>query len=259
MGFVPHCLVWPPSAAIVFARLAMASAIHTFWAPIFDRAWAPLLVSAALLAPTTAAAADDEGIKTKRRGGQWSMIVGGSACVPGQAACGRDTTTDGIAVDGTTRPSLATGGELGYRINPYVFVGSAYRFGMFDMAMVNIDGLPYELGYQHSIFGVVRPSIPLWRFDLGLTLGPGYSRQVFRLPGTDRDYSAGFSWMMGPVLDLFLTERVFVGLRADLLLNAQGKVCEQRAGTTTCVAANSQSAGPVHQLIFGLHVGGTFL
>ncbi len=199
-----------------------------------------------------------EGPKIERRGGQWSVTAGGSACVPGQAACGRDTTSDGITVDGSTRPSLAAGGELGYRINPYVFVGASYRFGMFDMSMVNADGLPYSTGYQHSIYGVVRPSVPLWRFDLGLSLGPGYSRQVFRLPNTDRDYSAGFSLMIGPVLDLFVSDRVFVGARADLLLNTQGKICQSRSDTTTCYSASGDGPGPVHQVIFGLHVGGTF-
>lgn len=199
------------------------------------------------------------GPEVERRGGQWSVLVGGSACVPGHAPCRRESTVNGITLDGSTRPSLAAGGELGYRFNPYVFAGASYRFGMFDMSFVDVSGAPYEVGYQHSIYGVVRPTLPLWRFDLGLTLGPGYSRQVFRLPHGDRDYGSGFSWMFGPTVDVFLAKRIFLGVRADLLLNGQGKLCQQRVGTTTCAKATTNDAGPVHQVVFGLHVGGTFL
>ena len=205
-----------------------------------------------------AMAAEGTGPQIRRKGGQWSLLAGGAACVPGQASCSRKSTVAGTTIDGTTRPSLATGAELGYRLNDYVFVGAAYRFGMFDMSFVNPDGLPYEFAYQHSIYGVVRPSIPLWRFDLGLTLGPGFSRQVFRLPGDDRDYSAGFSAILGPTLDLFISDRVFIGARFDLLLNAQGDVCQQRGGDTRCGAAQDTDVGPVHQMVFGLNVGGTF-
>ncbi len=213
----------------------------------------------AWLAGSSSVLAADGGPNVRRKGGQWGILVGGSACLPGRAPCDRASSANGVTIDGTTRPSLATGAELGYRLNDYVFVGAAYRFGLFDMAFVNPDGLLYETGYQHSVYGVVRPSIPLWRFDLGLTLGPGYSRQVYRLPGDDRDYSAGFSAMMGPSLDLFIAERVFVGARLDLLLNAQGKVCQQRADQTTCAQALATDPGPVHQMVFGLNIGGTFL
>ncbi|MGH1345867.1 MAG: hypothetical protein ACRBN8_30160 [Nannocystales bacterium] len=212
-----------------------------------------------IAAPTAAEAADEAGPQIRRKGGQWSLLAGGSACLPGRASCSRESTLSGTTVDGTTRPSLATGAELGYRINDYVFVGAAYRFGMFDMSFVNPDGLPYEFAYQHSIYGVVRPSIPLWRFDLGLSLGSGFSRQVFRLPGDDRDYSAGFSALLGPTLDLFISDRVFLGARFDLLLNAQGDVCQQRGGETRCGPAQDTDAGPVHQMVLGLNVGGTFL
>ena len=228
-------------------------------------AWKCLVATATLalawtaLATPAAASEGDGGPKMRRKGGQWGILVGGAACVPGRASCSRESTLTGTTIDGTTRPSLATGAELGYRLNDYVFVGALYRFGMFDMAFVNPDGLPYEFGYQHSIYGVVRPSIPLWRFDLGLTLGPGFSRQVFRLPGNDRDDSAGFSAVVGPALDLFIAERVFLGAHLDVLLNAQGDVCQRRGGATTCMPAQATDVGPVHQMVFGLNVGGTFL
>ncbi len=226
--------------------------------------WKTLLVTSSLAlawtaAPTSAAAAQGGGPAIRRKGGQWSLLAGGSACLPGRASCSRESSTGGVTVDGTTRPSLATGAELGYRLNDYVFVGAAYRFGMFDMSFIDTEGSPYAYGYQHSIYGVVRPSIPLWRFDLGLSLGPGYSKQVFRLPGDDRDYAAGFSALLGPSLDLFISDRIFMGLRLDVLLNAQGDVCRQRGGQTACSRAQATDPGPVHQMVFGLNIGGTFL
>ena len=242
-------LVWGRPRAIL--PPPMRSALK-FLAP------AAFLVLAWIGGSTPAMAADGSGPQIRRRGGQWSLLAGGAACLPGRASCSRESSIAGTTVDGTTRPSLATGAELGYRINDYVFVGASYRFGMFDMSFVNPDGLPYEFAYQHSIYGVVRPSVPLWRFDLGVNLGAGFSRQVFRLPGEDRDYAAGFSALVGPTLDLFISDRVFIGARFDLLLNAQGDVCQQRGGQTLCAAAQDTDPGPVHQMVFGLNVGGTF-
>ena len=43
------------------------------------------------------------------------------------------------------------------------------------------------------------------------------------------------------------------------LLNTQGDVCQQRGGQTLCAPARATDVGPVHQMVFGLNVGGTFL
>jgi hypothetical protein len=148
---------------------------------------------------------------------------------------------------------------MGYRLHRFVFVGAAYRFGMFDTAYIPHSGVPYDLGYQHSVYGMVRPILPVWRFDLGLTLGPGFSRQVFRSADGSKDYSQGFSFALGPTVDVFISSRVFIGVRGELLLNAHRKYCRGGGQDSACGPSGPEDLGPVHQMVFGLHVGGTFL
>jgi hypothetical protein len=195
-----------------------------------------------------------------RKGGQWGVMLGGSACIPGKAKCARDSVTDnGITVDGRTRPSFGLGAELGYRFNKWVFAGAAYNLGFFDTDY-EVTGLStYKRGYQNSVFGVVRPTLPVWRFDFGLGLGPGFSRQAFVLDNGDKDYSQGFAFKIAPAIDIFVSQRIFLGAKLDLILNAHTKTCRQRANTTTCEQTANSDLAPVHQMIFGLHVGGTFL
>ncbi|MBC8070703.1 MAG: hypothetical protein IAG13_20400 [Deltaproteobacteria bacterium] len=199
-----------------------------------------------------------------RKGGQWGVTLGGSACIPGQAKCNRDDVVDGgIGVDGKTRPSFGLGAELGYRLKPWMYVGAHYNFGLFDtdyeFNTPNTD-TTYKRAYQNSIYGVFKPILPVWRFDFGLGMGPGFSRQVFKMANGDKDYSQGFSWVFSPTIDIWVARRVFVGIKADLLLNAHGKTCHQRGNNTDCVKDTaSTDLAPVHQVIFGLHIGGTFL
>jgi hypothetical protein len=141
-----------------------------------------------------------------------------------------------------------------------VFAGASYNIGFFNTVYTVTDGGSYKRAYQNSIYGIVRPTLPIWRFDLGLGLGPGFSRQVFVLANDDKDYSQGFSWVVAPTLDIFLTRRIFLGAKLDVLLNAHGRTCRQRGNQTTCNDQKSDAdLAPVHQMVFGLHVGGTFL
>ncbi|MEM6992442.1 MAG: hypothetical protein AAF721_18155 [Myxococcota bacterium] len=197
----------------------------------------------------------------KRRGGQWGVTMGAAACIPGKAKCARDNVSEGgITVDGRTRPSFGMGAELGYRFNKFVFAGAAYNLGFFDTSY-EVSGLDstYRRGFQNSVFGVVRPTLPAWRFDFGLGLGPGFSRQTFVLENGDRDYSQGFAFKLAPTIDIFLTRRVFLGAKLDFILNGHGKTCRERGNSTTCEATAESDLAPVHQMVFGLHVGGTFL
>jgi hypothetical protein len=195
-----------------------------------------------------------------RKGGQWGVLLGGSACVPGKAKCTRDQVTDGgITVDGETRPSFGLGAELGYRFNKWVFLGASYNFGLFNTSYEIAGQSGYKRGQQNSIYGLVRPILPVWRFDFGLGLGPGFSRQAFILDNGDKDYSQGFSFKIEPTIDIFVTQRVFIGAKVDLLLNGHTRTCRQRDNTTTCNDTENRDLAPVHQVIFGLHVGGTFL
>ena len=228
----------------------------------FAQKFASIALPAAAAAAVFAGSATDAQARPNitRKGGQWGVTMGGAACVPGKAKCARDSVTDGgITVDGRTRPSFGMGAELGYRFNKYVFAGAAYNLGFFDTSYEVSGFSNYKRGMQNSIFGVVRPILPAWRFDFGLGLGPGFSRQTFVHENGDRDYSQGFAFKLAPTIDIFLTRRIFLGVKLDLLLNGHGKTCRQRDNTTTCEATAESDLAPVHQMIFGLHVGGTFL
>ena len=195
-----------------------------------------------------------------RKGGQWGITLGGAACIPGKAKCGRNNVEEGgITVDGRTRPSFGAGAELGYRFNRFVFAGAAYNLGFFDTSYEVTGFDNYRRGFQNSVFGVVRPTLPVWRFDFGLGLGPGFSRQTFVFENGDRDYSQGFAFKIGPTIDIFVTRRIFLGAKVDLILNGHGKTCRQRGNASTCQATAESDLAPVHQMVFGLHLGGTFL
>lgn len=218
------------------------------------------LAAAVVLGGMTLAQTAEAKPRITRKGGQWGVMLGGAACIPGKAACARDSVTDGgVTVDGKTRPSVGLGAELGYRFNRWAFLGASYNLGFFDTSY-EVDGRSnYKRAYQNSIYGIFRPTLAAWRFDFGLGMGPGFSRQVFVLDDGDRDYSQGFSFKIEPTIDIFVTRRVFVGAKMDLLLNAHGKTCREEGDTTTCLETGSRDIAPVHQMIFGLHVGGTFL
>lgn len=221
-------------------------------------------LTAAALLVTAGLSADAQARRPNltRKGGQWGVMLGGSACIPGKAECARDTATGvgGVTVDGKTRPSVGLGAELGYRINPYVFVGAAYNLGFFDTSYEVTGVADYRRGMQNSVFGVVRPTLPAWRFDFGLGLGPGFSRQTFvRTDGT-KDYSQGFAFKIEPTVDVYVSRRVFVGAKLDMILNAHGRTCRENASTVNCDKQGYDTdLAPVHQMLFGLHVGGTFL
>jgi len=218
------------------------------------------LAAAVVLGGMTLASTAEARPNIKRRGGQWGVMLGGAACIPGKAACTRDSVTEGgVTVDGRTRPSVGLGAELGYRFNEWAFVGASYNLGFFDASYEVDNRSNYKRAYQNSIYGVFRPSLPVWRFDFGLGVGPGFSRQVFVTEGGDRDYSQGFSFKIEPTIDIFVSRRMFIGAKMDLLLNAHGKTCRETGNTTECVATQNRDVAPVHQMIFGLHVGGTFL
>jgi len=227
----------------------------------FARARTPRVLGTALAACLVAAPSGAHARPNiERHGGQWGIMLGGSACIPGARPCTDDgSIRGGIAVSGATKPSFGTSAELGYRIKPYLFFGAAYHFGLFNPDYSFSDGSDYRQGYQHSVYAIVKPILPAWRFDFGLGLGPGFSRQTFRDHDERKDYSQGFSWAFAPSIDIFVSRRIFLGVKADILLNAHGDVCQVRGDTTTCSRDNPAELGPIHQALFGFHLGGTFL
>ncbi|MCA9714928.1 MAG: hypothetical protein KC468_09595 [Myxococcales bacterium] len=210
----------------------------------------------------------------KRKGGQAEVTFGGSLCIPSAADCG---SADDVV--GKTGPGIGLGVTLGYRPHRSFFFGAAYNLGFFnpdyrlteplDANMLDI----YKNAYQNSVFGVLRGILPLWRFDLGIELAPGWSRQTFNIGdagyrieldsgevvSVTKEYSQGFALKTAPVIDIYITRQLFLGAKLDFIWNFHGKVCFQHdeGSTTTCYDREGNQAS-VHQMIFGLHIGGTF-
>jgi hypothetical protein len=187
-----------------------------------------------------------------RRGLQVEGMIGGSACLPGRAPCKQDQDT----FDGFTKPSFGTGVAIGFRPVRWFMIGGLYRWGMFHP---DYDGVEYSWGGQHTAALMLRPIIPIWRFDLGFNIAPGYARQVFRRDDGGRDYSQGFAMLIGPVLDVYVTDRFFIGAEVDFIFNTQETVCRREGGDTTCSKGPDLALTPTHQALFGLHLGWTFL
>lgn len=189
-----------------------------------------------------------------RAGGQWEILAGGTACLDGRTDCDLDTST----ISGSSSPSFGGGVSLGWRAARWLQLGGVYRFGMLDPDYDVVGDDDYRWAYQHSVFLFARPTLPIWRVDLGVDLGPGFSRQVFRRDWQNHDVSQGFSFLIGPVIDFYLTEAIFLGAKVDLLLNAHDEVCKRRDGTRACASPGDDDVAPVHQVLFGVHVGGNF-
>lgn len=205
---------------------------------------------AAGLAWTSEAAAE-----TERRGLQVEGMIGGAACLPGRAPCRQH----GLLLDGRTRPSFATGASLGFRPVKWFMIGGLYRLGMLNPDYRVDTGSSYRWAAQHTFALMFRPILPIWRFDLGFNIAPGFGRQVFRMHGgTGRVVSQGFSFLVGPTVDLYVTRRVFLGGEVDFIFNTQKKVCEHHDSATTCTTDPERRITPTHQVLFGLHMGMTF-
>lgn len=187
----------------------------------------------------------------RRQGVQVELLAGATACMPADGACG----VGGTGLEGVTLPSFGMGLNVGWRPSPYFIVGGAYRFGMFHPGS---DVAGFEFAHQNALYAVVRPIWPVRRVDLGVDLGLGYSNLRFEGGGDNREYSQGFSLIIGPTVDIFLTDRFFIGAKVDFLLNAHYRVCTVSDGSTRCAAAGPGDIAPVHQVIYGLHFGGTF-
>ena len=193
--------------------------------------------------------------RPNKRGFQLEGMIGGAACMPGRAPCRQNETL----FNGYTRPSFGTGGALGFRPVKWFMVGGIYRFGLFHPVYKTDDDSNYKWAGQHTVGLLFRPILPLGRLDLGLNLAPAYSRQIFRLnQGSDRDLSQGFAFLVGPTLDVFITDNFFLGAGVDFVFNSQKKVCQSREGVTTCTTKPVRMVAPTHQVLFGLRVGGTF-
>lgn len=219
----------------------------------------PVLAVAAL-APRVSQAAPN----VDRRGLQVEGMFGVSACIPGKAECKRAESV-GDAFAGKTGPSFGMGFTLGFRPIKHFMIGGAYNLGMFNPDYRNVGGVDvYKTAYQNSVFGVLRAILPVWRFDFGLELAPGWSRQAFTINsgypgGLTKEYSQGFALKVGPVVDVYITRRVFVGAKVDFIFNFHRQICHQFSdGARSCDPKTDKNQASVHQMIAGFHVGATF-
>ncbi|RMG94346.1 MAG: hypothetical protein D6705_16520 [Deltaproteobacteria bacterium] len=191
-----------------------------------------------------------------RTGGHAAATVGAAGCLPGKAPCARDDAAD--LAPGRTKLGFGFGAELGFRWK-YVLLGAAYDFGMLRPDYDVVNGPDYTYAYQHGVYALVRPILPLWRIDLGLDLAPGFSRQTFRNEAKQKEFSQGFSMRVGPVATIFLTRRFFLGARVSFLVNAHTRTCRDDGNLRTCSRDGGDYLAGVHQVLFGIVIGGTFL
>ena len=209
-----------------------------------------------LVAAIVAGAPASAGAEPARGGGQVEAFAGGSFCIDGRVGCSRTS----LPVTGGMEPSFGGGLGLGVRPRPWILIAALYRAGRFDPDYADVGREVYDAVVQHTIAVAVRPILPVWRFDLGLGLGVGYSRQAadYREPGR-RDFTQGVTLVSGITADAFVTDHVFAGVGVDVLINLHGAVCRRTYIASDCGRASGRVAlTPNHQVLFGLRIGTTF-
>jgi hypothetical protein len=218
----------------------------------------PLIITtlaAALLLPATAHARKGErerDNKPKRKGGQAEIMAGASACIPGRGDC----KADGL---GKTAPSVGMAFDVGWRAHPAFFVGAGYGIGWFNPTWQLAGQREFRNAFQQGVFGILRGYIPIWRIDIGLELSPGWSRQTFvAASGNTRTYSQGFALRPGLSLDIWLGKHFFIGGKVDTIFNFHRELCQKTSSSRTCDIENNSRQSRVHQLIGGVHIGGSF-
>lgn len=187
----------------------------------------------------------------ERRGGQAELMFGASACIPGRGDCRDDRL-------GRTGPSVGMAFDIGWRAHPAFFIGAGYAVGWFNTTW-QVDGEEqFRNAYQQGVFGILRAYIPIWRIDIGFELAPGWSRQTFVPTSGPRQFSQGFALRPGLSLDIWLGRRMFIGAKVDTIFNFHRQVCTRGGGDLTCSTESDSRQARVHQLMGGVHFGGTF-
>lgn len=217
----------------------------------FGLVFGPVFVLLAALALPHEAHAGS-GNKPKRKGGQAEVIAGASACIPGKGEC----KAEGF---GDSAPSVGMAFDIGYRVHPAFFIGAGYGIGWFNPRWETLDGREFRSAYNQGVFGILRTYIPIWRIDIGFELAPGWSRQTF-VNRSDRahNYSQGFALRPGLSLDIWVSKHVFIGGKLDFIFNFHNETCVKTKSTRDCSIDSDLRQTRVHQLIGGVHVGGTF-
>lgn len=243
--------------AASFAR-RLAHRVTVFHNTTMTIARLALCALAATLTFSVANAA--EAADVKRRGVQLEMLAGGSLCIPSRAGCKSTAETEEVA--GRTLPSFGMGLTLGFRPLRFLMIGAAYNVGFFNADYQAATSDAFRASYQNSFFAVIRGILPIWRLDLGLEIGPGFSRQVFNTRGAvlpyDRQFSQGFALKTAPSIDLYITRRFFLGAKVDFIWNFHREVCTTSGSSRACFKKDDNDQASVHQMIVGLHLGTNF-
>lgn len=182
-----------------------------------------------------------------------SLTLGVSNCLDGRngANC---RTVPGSASEGKLKPSFAFTKEFGYRI-PWALFGVSYSLGFLrpSWTLPGQDSDVTDISYQHSILAVIRPTLPIWRFDLGLNIAPGWSRQVYRRDWSNRTYTQGFALGVGVVASVNLTQSWIIGFRWDAISNFHSKMCSStKSSDTHCVDMPDGSPSALNMGLSGL-------
>lgn len=191
----------------------------------------------------------------RRRGMYSSLTLGFANCADGRNGADCEGGLSGLA-EYEVSPSFGFTKEIGYRI-PWVFFGASYSLGFLRPAgsIIGIGTSEIDIAYQHSLLAVIRPTLPVWRLDLGLTLAPGWSRQVLRESwDSDKLYSQGFAMGVGVVTAFYITRGWIVGLRWDTIFNRHSSVCRVVGETKTCADIDSEDRGSFNMGLSGLYL-----
>jgi hypothetical protein len=190
----------------------------------------------------------------KRSGGQVDILLGGSGCIPARGDCKFE--------DGTrmTRPSAGLGFDIGWRAHKAFFLGAGYTVGWFTPTwrVGDRNDREFRNAYQQGAFLVLRAYIPVWLFDIGFELSPGWSQATFVAEGSNlRQLSHGFALRPGMSFDVRLGRHLYIGARVDFMVNFHSRFCTAD-GSRECGAQPTIRQLPVHQVIGGVHFGANF-
>ena len=227
---------------------------HSIFARSFGRIGCALLfASCALFGASSKSYADDVAPEAEefghRKGGQFDVMLGMSACIPGKGACSPGEANTG-------GPLFGFGANFGYRIHRHFFLGTGYSLGFFGPGG---GSATYNRGFQNSVLAVIRGYLPAGRFDFGFEASPGWSRVSFKSDRTNlTTYSEGFALRPGVSADYWIGHHIFLGIRADTIINIHRKVCDVMGDRATCDLGEKAKNAAVNSFIGGLHVGGTF-
>ncbi len=181
------------------------------------------------------------------RGFHIELMPAASICLPTRIVKCSGTT-------GKTQPFIGGSFTVGYRPIRELLVGLSY-----DGAAVGLKysrpERPYDnYGHVHAVFGVFRVMLPAGRVDFGAEAGIGWSYISLPFTGGDKMFSHGLAMKFAPMIDVWLTSHVFLGVKADFVLNVHAKTCIKDGACIDRLDGQDEQA-PFHVVLPGIHLG----